>query len=271
MRPRDVPRVLRRGRRVSGRGCRRSVWRGRRVLLRLRVLVRLGLPGRALLLGGGGDGRRALLVSVGLVRSALGGVGGVGGRRRARPRRKVLRGAVRRPDGEVSVIVRSRRRTQWTTVRRAHVAVAAPRGPLDVVRGFWPAEAVRAAWERVAAAGRLFATDNGGRELLSWKREDSPDLWDAAMGRLGGDLDSEAHATYAIRYLNGLELKPHSDAGNQRMVLVARAPLSGGVLQVEGRDVPLDVGDALFFTDSRRHAVTRVVGERWALTMGRLV
>lgn len=137
---------------------------------------------------------------------------------------------------------------------------------VTLIRRFYNPELLREACMRVIATGRLFATDNGGRELFEWTPEDQLDLWEWCLVHLG---DGKVVAPYVIRYPSGVEVKPHSDSGAMRLVALALASGAGGALLCGGTEVPLEVGDAVVFNDKVPHAVTRIVGgERWTLTLG---
>lgn len=138
---------------------------------------------------------------------------------------------------------------------------------IRIYRRFWSPALLEEVSTKVIALGaeRLFATDNGGRQLFEWKQLDAPDLWNACLDLLGGGA---VLAPYVIRYPAGVELRPHSDSGCMRLIALVRTSGPGGQLFIEGAPALLDVGDAAVFQDDMRHEVTKVMGERWTITMG---
>lgn len=143
--------------------------------------------------------------------------------------------------------------------------------PVKVLRGFWNAAELRALAERVLFGGearRVLQVGGAGlRDMVDWTAEDARSLWHAVRAALPEGPLHGGHVV--IRYREGVELKEHRDDGAMRFVALVRAPESGGDLLYEGQLVPLAVGDAVVFDDSKLHEVTRVLaGERWTLTMG---
>ncbi len=143
-----------------------------------------------------------------------------------------------------------------------------------VLRAFWPADECYAFAEAIlggpAGAPTRKALQVGGptlRDMIYWTRTDHTALWDACAARLPAGPSHGGHVV--IRYRTGVELKEHRDDGAMRLVLLARAAERGGDLLYEAAHIPLLVGDAIVFDDSKLHEVTRIEeGERWTITMG---
>ncbi len=148
---------------------------------------------------------------------------------------------------------------------------------VNIVRAFWPAEGLIALCERILSSGRSYKdnpgkfSSGGERQLFDWARVDAPDLWDACYLRLGPSAVLEPGGVVAprmIRYGDGVTLGPHVDQGHTRLIVLAKAATAGGLLSVEDEVVLLDPGDAVVFNDATSHSVSKVVGERWTVTMG---
>jgi hypothetical protein len=88
----------------------------------------------------------------------------------------------------------------------------------------------------------------------------------------GGPL--HGHDVWLLHYGDGAFIPPHvdpplTDGAHHGRLNAIIAAAGGGVLILDGAEVPLAPGDAIVFRpDVQRHAVTPVVGERFVWSVG---